>query len=303
VVPQLPDGVCRILARGSQKNPDDRYQSADELIAELEALLATPQMPLTCDSPSVLDRSDTPIAPGPIPKSEHQRFPIVHAQDLGISPSKLARRRTALWIITAVCGLTVLGAVILYWTTGPTGPVVQEVQGNEALFGRELIKNPGCEERLVEGEIPSWQQITGAWGIGTAWQKEGVQFFRPEAVDKAELRQDVSVVDFASLIDDGEARFYFSGHVMCASDGNHDSSQILIESVDADQQVFNAFDSGTIRSVAEWQSINSLLRVPKGTRSIRIRLISTRSGGRSNDAYYDDLSLKAIRVVRQANET
>ena len=42
IVPDLPDAVCRILARGSQKEPAKRYQSAGELLAELEALLASP---------------------------------------------------------------------------------------------------------------------------------------------------------------------------------------------------------------------------------------------------------------------
>ena len=45
--PQLPDGVCRILARGLKKKPEERYQSAGELTAELEALLALPETLLT----------------------------------------------------------------------------------------------------------------------------------------------------------------------------------------------------------------------------------------------------------------
>ena len=51
VVPGLPDGVCRILARGSQKDPAKRYQSGDELTAELDALLESPQESLTFHSP------------------------------------------------------------------------------------------------------------------------------------------------------------------------------------------------------------------------------------------------------------
>lgn len=39
-VPDLPDNVCRILARGSAKEPDERYQTAEELIADLDALLS-----------------------------------------------------------------------------------------------------------------------------------------------------------------------------------------------------------------------------------------------------------------------
>jgi predicted Zn finger-like uncharacterized protein len=47
----LPDGVCRILARGAAKEPADRYQTAAELLAELDAVLAAPDESLTFGSP------------------------------------------------------------------------------------------------------------------------------------------------------------------------------------------------------------------------------------------------------------
>lgn len=50
LAPELPDAVCRILAHGTQKDPADRYQTATELVAELDALLATPQESLIFDS-------------------------------------------------------------------------------------------------------------------------------------------------------------------------------------------------------------------------------------------------------------
>ena len=40
VVPDLPRAACRILARGSEKEPAQRFQSAAELIAALDKLLA-----------------------------------------------------------------------------------------------------------------------------------------------------------------------------------------------------------------------------------------------------------------------
>jgi WD40 repeat protein/serine/threonine protein kinase/formylglycine-generating enzyme required for sulfatase activity len=49
--PDLPDGVCRMLARGSQKQPTDRYRTAAELVTELEALLSSPDESLIFGSP------------------------------------------------------------------------------------------------------------------------------------------------------------------------------------------------------------------------------------------------------------
>jgi WD40 repeat protein/serine/threonine protein kinase/formylglycine-generating enzyme required for sulfatase activity len=47
----LPDGICRILAKGAAKDPDDRYQSAADLLGELNALLASPQDCMSFGSP------------------------------------------------------------------------------------------------------------------------------------------------------------------------------------------------------------------------------------------------------------
>lgn len=40
--PELPDDVCRVLVKGTQKQPADRYQSAAELIAALDVALLNP---------------------------------------------------------------------------------------------------------------------------------------------------------------------------------------------------------------------------------------------------------------------
>jgi WD40 repeat protein len=48
----LPDAVLRILTKGSQKDPAERYQSAAQMLAELDVVLATPQASLTFDAKS-----------------------------------------------------------------------------------------------------------------------------------------------------------------------------------------------------------------------------------------------------------
>lgn len=46
-VPHLPDQVCWIMARGSQKDPAGRYQTGEEMLADLEAVLSAQQSFLT----------------------------------------------------------------------------------------------------------------------------------------------------------------------------------------------------------------------------------------------------------------
>ena len=48
--PELPNQVCRVLVRGSQKDPDQRYQTAEELIGDLDLLLAASDSP-PCNVP------------------------------------------------------------------------------------------------------------------------------------------------------------------------------------------------------------------------------------------------------------
>ena len=50
-VPALPDAICRIVARGAQKEPNQRHQTAVELISQLDAVLAAPEVSLTFAAP------------------------------------------------------------------------------------------------------------------------------------------------------------------------------------------------------------------------------------------------------------
>jgi len=82
----LPDGVCRILLKGSQKRPGDRYGSAGELLAELDAVLATPDQSHTFAGPWGRNKERQ----GP-----RDSVPEFHAEqpDLHVTGQRLARAR------------------------------------------------------------------------------------------------------------------------------------------------------------------------------------------------------------------
>ncbi len=50
-VSELPDGVCRILAKGASKEPSQRFQSAQQFADALSSLLETPGQSLLFNSP------------------------------------------------------------------------------------------------------------------------------------------------------------------------------------------------------------------------------------------------------------
>ena len=61
-IPDLPDGICRIMARGAAKDPLERFQTAEELVTQLDVLLACPEDLLDYGSswanPGGLERDD-----------------------------------------------------------------------------------------------------------------------------------------------------------------------------------------------------------------------------------------------------
>ncbi len=97
-VPDLPARLCRILERGAQKNPDQRYQSANQLVSELDAFLSNaPLCPI-------------PISP-PIPK-------IVAFPDIAKSRARLKRRSPANRVAAGgIAAAVVLLGIVIYIKT------------------------------------------------------------------------------------------------------------------------------------------------------------------------------------------
>jgi len=161
---------------------------------------------------------------------------------------------------------------------------------------QNLIYNPGCEDSLVNGEIPYWTEV-----IGTDWSHrangnppsyEGDYMFFPGAVPIAELQQDIDVSSNASAIDSSIQHYYFEGYVRAYNQNPPDHSRIVLEYLDTLKTTkLDSIDLGEYFSTVEWLQLTDTTLAPIGTRFIRVRLISTRYNGSNNDGYYDGLSL------------
>ena len=184
--------------------------------------------------------------------------------------------------------------VSLFILTSQCGNINPE---NEGQTTQNLIRNPGCEDDLLEGEIPYWTEA-----VGTSWTQrtanpapgEGIAYFFAGVEATAELSQAVDISAFSATIDSGTQQFTFKGYVRSYDQSPADSSRIVLEYLDAGQTTtLDSFDSGEIIDKASWQLVSDIRFAPAGTRYIRIRLISTRYSGSNNDGYYDSLSLYA----------
>jgi len=178
--------------------------------------------------------------------------------------------------------------------------VISPLMGSDAA-AQNLILNPGCEDSLVNGDIPHWEEV-----VGTNWTQrkenplpyEGGSYFFAGAAALAELRQDVDVSAYADSIDNSTQRFVFSGYVHSWEQSPPDSSRVVLEFLDISKTVkLDSLDSGNYANPDEWVYITLQSIAPPNARYIRIRLISLRENGTNNDGYFDALVLSASDIV------
>lgn len=105
----------------------------------------------------------------------------------------------------------------------------------------------------------------------------------------------------ADLIDAGKITSDFLGFVRSAGQkgaANIDSSRIILEFRDKDNaSALAEFDSKPRRVIGRWEPIGDRRVLPRGTRWVRVRLVSVRhgKGTKSNDGFHDGLTLKLAK--------
>jgi urea transport system substrate-binding protein len=115
VKPQIPVSCATIIARAMAKNPVDRYQTAEEMLADLNALTAGLSGSSEIDLPSQSDPNRRPIphaqSPGP-ERSAKLSSPHVQGAESGIP-----KRRVPVWLgagLAALVASLLMIAVFLY---------------------------------------------------------------------------------------------------------------------------------------------------------------------------------------------
>jgi hypothetical protein len=157
-----------------------------------------------------------------------------------------------------------------------------------------LITNGSNEDSLVGGEIPGWAEVSGNnWTQRSASPApyEGNFYFFAGIAASAELAQIIDVSSFSAGIDAGIQEFSFEAYVTSFIQTPADSTQLILEFLDASNALLDSFDSGAIIDTTGWQQVTDVRLAPIDTRSINVRLIATRQNGSNNDGYFDAVSL------------
>jgi len=110
-----------------------------------------------------------------------------------------------------------------------------------------------------------------------------------------ELSQQIDVSADAVQIDLNNVTYLYSGYIQTPIAIQADAGRFTIDYLDASNTVlgtsYTVSQSGSGGSGITWNLYSSQRTAPPGTRSIRIRLITTIAVGPAINAYFDDLSL------------
>ena len=168
------------------------------------------------------------------------------------------------------------------------------VFSNAFLHAQNLIQNPGCDDTLVDGNIPHWQEITGNTWTQRCTSPDaygGTCYFFPGAVAIGELGQVITISNDSAEIDNGTKIYYFTGFVRAYAQTPSDESIILICFLNANDTILSSYTFGPHRQTETWLRIDSALTAPPGAKKLDFRLHSVRHNGSNNDGYYDELYL------------
>jgi hypothetical protein len=118
--------------------------------------------------------------------------------------------------------------------------------------------------------------------------------FGPTGPWNQELVQTVDVSGMAAAIDAGMVTSVFTGAGRSNSiPGFFDEGSVVLEFRNMSGTVLQSYASGTIAPYNTWLPLCDTRPMPVGTRTLRLRLLGTRTIGLSTDCFFDDLILKA----------
>ncbi len=178
---------------------------------------------------------------------------------------------------------------------------VANVASSKSLLNRELLRNGGCEDKLIEGKrIPGWTVGSGDWKNNSNRKGdkayEGRCFFFPGVCDTAELLQEVSIAELATSIDRNEISYEVRGMLRSLDQKHPDSSEIIIEFFDATAKKIGTPQTTTPNRSQNWKLVQLSFEVPSSARTVRITLKSIKNkktpGTHVNNGYFDAVSFR-----------
>lgn len=154
-----------------------------------------------------------------------------------------------------------------------------------------LVQNPGCEEALDNGEIPSWMESAGSQWTCRSTNPQPIQgsaFFAPVQGDSVELVQEVNITGSTGY----QGTFSVSALVWTANETPSDVARVVFEFLGPGGALLGSFDSGEVTTSGEWTGIGCCCEChPPDTEVVRVRLVGVRRSGVDLDTVFDDIQV------------
>lgn len=166
--PGIPSEFTLLVQRAISRNPEDRYQSAKDLLEDIDACLTLPSSSLNAQAPT------QPVAASSAVTTHLQRDAFVPSEE---PPRPLLRRPIGLrYVLALTSGLLLLGVVSLSWFLTPNQPGRSDpVHGNPAVVAVVKPSDPvpvppqeALETLLPQGGIPEPQPQSPSLPLSTA---------------------------------------------------------------------------------------------------------------------------------------
>ena len=141
----------------------------------------------------------------------------------------------------------------------------------------------------------NYQQRVRNGGYPSAFA--GTYYLYAGSETNSDAYQDVNVSGDAVAIDAGLGTYAFSGRIQTYNQNPQDQGQIIVEYRNSLGTVLSSYNTGLQTTASAWINFSDTRTAPGLTRTIRIRLISKKNNGTSNDAYYDDFSLTKLFIL------
>ena len=181
------------------------------------------------------------------------------------------------------------------------------INGSAAVLGANLVVNGDAETGDTSGWTSTGIEIGQSAVAGVAALPVGVNtgnwvFWGGGGNAQSQwLSQLIDVSDLSPLIDAGGVSSKFSILVQSRrSSGLVDAGNGELRFLDAANFVLGSFsfaDNSIVSDVFDWNYVTNASAIPVGTRSVQIFLDSTRTGGNSTDAFFDNVSLVLVNNV------
>lgn len=111
------------------------------------------------------------------------------------------------------------------------------------------------------------------------------------------LYQDVDVSSYAAYIDAGMQSFDFTIWMSVWGQNPPDITRTVVKYLSSSNTTLSTYDTGEKADKDVWTKYQDTRVAPVGTRKIRITLLGSAKNGPAVDAYFDDISLRAISIL------